>query len=49
LLLWAISAVGLPLAVITNTSLSVWGWLGALFWELVFLLALLNLWVTRRG
>jgi hypothetical protein len=49
MLFWAIQAFGLPLAVIVNTPSTVWGWLGALFWQVLFLLALLHMWSVRRS
>lgn len=48
LLLWGINAAGLPLAVAVNTPTSIWGWLGAALLEVLFVLALLDMWVMRR-
>jgi hypothetical protein len=44
----AINALGLPLAVVVNTPSSIWGWLGALFWEMCFVVGFFGLWRQRH-
>ncbi len=48
-LFWAVNAFALPVALAVNTPSSVWAWVGALFWEFLFVLALLDVWSKRRG
>jgi hypothetical protein len=47
-LFWAIQTFGLPLLIVVNTPSSILGWLGALIWELLFIIALVHVWSTRR-